>query len=79
MTYVFHVLIEPAHGSGKARCPALESHGATTGGKTKEEALTHIHGILLTILLDMEAKGAKIPVNEIVTKAIPISINTTAE
>ncbi len=38
MTYIFHVVITPGSGSWRARCPALESHGAVTGGETKDEA-----------------------------------------
>jgi predicted RNase H-like HicB family nuclease len=79
MNYVFHVLIEEDSGSWKARCPALESHGAVTGGETKEEALTHIHSVLLLILLDMEQKGAEIPKDEIGPNGIPITIDTAAE
>lgn len=79
MAYVFHVIIEPAHGSWKVRCPALESHGATSGGDTKEEALVHIHGVLQTILLDMEAKGENIPEDETSPKSIPISVDPSAE
>ena len=79
MTYVFHVLVEPTHGSWKVRCPALDSHGARSGGDTKEEALVHIHDILLTILLDIEAKGENIPEDEINPKSIPISVDTSAE
>jgi predicted RNase H-like HicB family nuclease len=79
MNYVFHVLIEENSGSWKARCPALECHGAVTGGETKEEAFTHIHSVLLLILLDMEHKGVEIPKDEIAPNGIPIAIDTAAE
>ncbi len=79
MTYVFHVLIEENAGSWKARCPALEYHGAITGGETKEEVLTHMHSVLLLILLDMEQKGMEIPKDEIRPNGIPITIDTAAE
>jgi predicted RNase H-like HicB family nuclease len=79
MTYIFHVLVEPSSGSWKVRCPALESHGAISRGETKEEALAHIHNVLLMILLDMEAKRAKIPEDENILKGIPISVDTTAD
>ena len=79
MTYVFHVLIEPTHGSWKVRCPALQSHGATSGGDTKEEALVHIHSVLLTILLDIEARGENLPEDEASPKSMPISVDTSAK
>ncbi|MEJ2604859.1 MAG: type II toxin-antitoxin system HicB family antitoxin [Gammaproteobacteria bacterium] len=79
MNYVFHVLIEKTSGSWKARCPALEYHGAVSGGETKEEALTHIQSVLLLILFDMEQKGMEIPKDEIRPNGIPIAVDTAAE
>lgn len=79
MNYVFHVLADEISGSWKARCPAMEHLGAITSGETKEEALTHIHNILLMILLEMEQKGLQIPSDEIPPKGIPIDVDTAAE
>jgi len=78
MSYVFHVLVENRTGSWRAECPALQDLGAVTSGETKEEALTHIHFILLSILLDMERNGTKIPKDEIRPNSIPIDVDTTA-
>ena len=79
MTYIFHVLISQTSGAWRARCPALESHGAISGGETKEEALAHIHNTLLMILLDMEAKGKTIPGDDKILNGIPVSVDTTAK
>jgi predicted RNase H-like HicB family nuclease len=73
MTYTFHVVITPRSG-WRARCPALESYGAITGGETKEEALTHIYSVLVTILRTMEAHGATVPPDDAVLDSIPLTV-----
>jgi predicted RNase H-like HicB family nuclease len=75
MTYIFHVVITPGSGSWRARCPALESHGAITGGETKDEALTHIHSALVMILGKMEADGTTVPPDGAVPDGIPLSVD----
>lgn len=79
MTYTFDVEVTPKSKAWHARCPALESHGAISGGETKEEALTHIHSCLLMILLEMEANGTPVPPNDEIPNGIPVSVDTTAE
>ena len=79
MEYIYSVLIHKNSGSWTARCPAMEEFGAKTGGETKEEALTHLHSILLMILLDMEQKGLAIPIDKMVHNGMPITINTALE
>ena len=79
MKYMFNVLIDENAGSWNARCPAMEHLGAITSGETKEEALTHIHSILLLILLEMERNGTEIPKDEIHPKSIPVDVDTAAE
>ena len=53
--------------------------GARTGGATKQEALTHLHNILLMILLELESKGLAIRTDEIVQNGVNTTINTGAE
>lgn len=72
--YTFHVVITPESGSWRARCPALESHGAVTRGETKEEALIHIHNILVMILGTMKAEGTPVPPDDAVPGSIPLSV-----
>ena len=75
MTYTFHVVITPGSRSWRARCPALESHGAVTGGETKEEALTHIYSAIVMILGKMEADGTTVPPDDAVPDSIPLSVD----
>ncbi len=75
MTYTFHLVITPGSGRWRARCPALESHGAITGGETKEEALTHIHSALVMILGKMENDGTTVPPDDAVPNGIPLSVD----
>ena len=75
MTYTFHVVITQAAGLWRVRCPALESHGAITRGETKEEALTHIHSILVMILGKMKVDGTTIPPDSAVLDGIPLSVD----
>ena len=57
----------------------VEKFGARTRGATKQEALTHLHNILLMILLDLENKGLAILTDEIVQNGVNANINTGAE
>lgn len=75
MTYTFHVVITPGSEEWRAKCPALESHGAITGGETKEEALTHIHSALVMILGKMEADGTTVPSDVVVPDGVPLSVD----
>lgn len=79
MKYTFNLLVDENSGTWNARCPAMEHLGAITGGETKEEALTHIHSIILMILLDMEQKGLAIPTDEMLPNSMPITVDTAAE
>ena len=79
MEYTYGVQIDKNSGSWTARCPAMEKLGARTGGETKEEALAHLHGILLMILLNLEKKGLAIPTDKMVHNGVRITINTGAE
>ena len=79
MEYIYSVLIDKKSGSWTARCPAMEEFGARTGGETKEEALTHLHSILMMILLDLEETELAIPTDKMVLNGAKININTGAE
>jgi predicted RNase H-like HicB family nuclease len=74
MTYTFHVVITREAGSWRAKCPALESYGATTRGNTREEALTHIHSVLVMILVKLEHEGAAIPPDHVFPDSISIAV-----
>lgn len=79
MQYIYSVLIDKKSGSWTARCPAMEEFGARIGGETKEEALIHLHGILIMILLNLEEKELAIPTDKIVLNDTKLTINTGNE
>lgn len=74
MTYKFHVIVEKGPTEWQARCPTFTHLGAATGGQTREEALTHIHTILVMILRDYIAKGRDIPADTYDSNAITIEV-----
>jgi hypothetical protein len=40
MTYTFHIVVERDADEWRAYCPAFENYRASTGGETREAALT---------------------------------------
>jgi predicted RNase H-like HicB family nuclease len=65
-TYSFKVVLEPdedATGNPAwfARVPALESIGAATSGRTKEEALRRINEVVLMIVQESIEDGKPLP------------------
>jgi hypothetical protein len=74
MTYTFHVVVDRGADEWRASCPALEHYRASTGGETREEALTHIHTLLLMILEQILAQGAAVPADVEVPNSTLISV-----
>jgi len=74
MTYTFHIVVERDTDEWRAYCPAFESYRASTGGETREEALTHIHSVLFMILDQIIAQGAAVPGDVEVPKGTLISV-----
>jgi len=74
MTYTFHVVVQQDADEWHAYCPAFKSHQASTGGQTREEALTHMHSVLFMILTQILAQGAAIPVDVEVPNGTLISV-----
>jgi len=65
-TYSFKVVVEPdedAQGNPAwfAHCPALESIGGATSGRTKEEALRHINEVVRMIVQEFIEDGKPLP------------------
>jgi predicted RNase H-like HicB family nuclease len=65
-TYSFKVVVEPdedAHGNvaWHAYCPALESVGGATSGRTKEEALRNINEVVRMIVQEFVDEGKPLP------------------
>jgi predicted RNase H-like HicB family nuclease len=65
-TYTFKVVVEPdedANGNPAwfAYCPALESIGGATSGRTKEEALHNINEVVRMIVQEFIEEGKTLP------------------
>ncbi len=65
-TYSFKVVMEPdedAHGDPAwfAHCPALESIGGATSGRTQEEALRRINEVVRMIVQEFIEEGKPLP------------------
>ncbi len=60
-SYVFKVTVEPDEDKWFARVPELESRGAATWGRTREEALKNIQEGAQMVIEDMVHDGEPIP------------------
>jgi predicted RNase H-like HicB family nuclease len=69
MTYTFHVVVKRDAHQWRAYCPAF-----STGGETREEALTHIHSRLFMILEQILAQGTAVPMDVEVPYGTTISV-----
>ena len=76
MPQTYYVTVERGGDAWRAVCPALQDHGAVTGGETREEALTHMEGVLVMILSEITASGATPPPDEVVPGGIPLTVET---
>jgi predicted RNase H-like HicB family nuclease len=60
-SYIFKVVIEPDEDKWRALVPELESRGAATWGKTREEALRNIQEVAQMVIEEMLEDGEPIP------------------
>ena len=60
-TFVFKVVIEPDEDRWHAYVPELESRGAATWGKTREEALRNIQEVAQVVIEEMLEDGEAVP------------------
>ena len=60
-TYSFEVVVEPDDDRWHAYCPALEDRGASTWGRTREEALKHIDELVQMVVDSMSQHGERPP------------------
>jgi predicted RNase H-like HicB family nuclease len=60
-TYRFKVVVEPDDDRFHAYCPALEDRGASTWGRTREEALKHIDEVVQLVVDSMAEHGERLP------------------
>lgn len=60
-SYLFRVVLEPDEQAWRAYIPELESKGAATWGKTKDEALRNIHEVAQMVIESMLEDGDALP------------------
>ena len=65
-TYTFKVVVEPDEDAAgnpawHAYCPALESIGGATSGRTREEALKNINELVRMIVEEFAEEGRQLP------------------
>ena len=65
-TYIFRVVVEPdedvqGNPAWHAFCPALESIGAATSGRTREEALRNINEVVHMLVQEFMEEGKPLP------------------
>jgi predicted RNase H-like HicB family nuclease len=65
-TYSFKVVVEPdedaaGNAAWYAYCPALESVGRATSGRTREEALSKINEVVHMIVQEFTEEGKALP------------------
>jgi predicted RNase H-like HicB family nuclease len=60
-SYVFRVVLEPDQDVWRAYIPELESKGAATWGKDKEEALRNIREVAQMVIESLLADGEQLP------------------
>ncbi len=74
MPQIYHVTVFRHRDEWRAVCPALLQHGAEIGGETREEALTHMEGVMVMILSEIAANSAIPPSDEAVPGGIPLTV-----
>ena len=60
-SYIFPVVIEPDEDVWRAYVPELESRGAATRGRTKEEALRNIQEVAQMVIEALLEDGESLP------------------
>ena len=75
-TYIFNVSLELDEEGWRAFYPPLESIGASTWGKTQEEALEHIHEVLSMIVEEFIEEGRELPVGNglVITEGTAVAV-----
>ena len=63
-TYVFQVVLEPDEEGWRAFYEPLEDVGASTWGKTKDEATSNIQEVLSMIVEEFAEEGRPVPATE---------------
>ena len=60
-SYLFPVVVEPDEDVWRAHVPDLEARGASTWGKTREEAFRNIQEVAQLVIEQLLEDGEKLP------------------
>jgi predicted RNase H-like HicB family nuclease len=74
-SYVLPVVLEPDEDVWRAYVPELESRGAATWGKSKEEALRNLEEVLQMVMEGLLEDGEPIPSNITVSNQPTVAVN----
>ena len=58
-TYTYNVVVEPDENAWHVHCPALQSYGAATWGRTRAEALRRIRKVVALVIAEMIEDGER--------------------
>ena len=73
-TYIFPIVLEPSDGVWHVYVPELESKGAATWGKTKEEALRNIQEVVQMVAEEMIEDGEALPESVRVSEQAAVAV-----
>jgi predicted RNase H-like HicB family nuclease len=75
-TYIFNISLEPDEEGWRAFYPPLEHIGASTLGKTPEEARQHIYEVLSMIVEEFLEEGRELPVGNglVITEGTAVAV-----
>jgi len=75
-TYIFNVSLEPDEEGWRAFYAPLEHIGASTWGKTQEEARQHIHEVLSMIVEEFIEEGRELPTGDglLITEGTAVAV-----
>jgi predicted RNase H-like HicB family nuclease len=75
-TYIFNISLEPDEEGWRAFYPPLAHIGASTWGKTQEEARQHIYEVLAMIVEEFLEEGRELPVGNglVITEGTAVAV-----
>ncbi len=74
-SYLFRVVVEKDEDVWRAYAPELESRGAATWGRSREEALRNIEEVLQMVVEDMLEAGEPLPENVGIADEPRVAVN----
>ncbi len=74
-TYIFPIVLEEADGAWHVYVPELESKGAATWGRTRDEALHNIQEVMQMIVEEMLEDGEPLPPSVSVSEQPSVAVS----